>query len=299
MPERPHPPYLEAFYGISPPGDRIVANLLCSLLVLAITAVDYLTGTELNCSLFYLIPVGVATWYANRLSGLTAAVASSMCWLWSDAASGHIFSTELITGWNLLVRCGVLTVFVQVLARLKAELAAERRLGRIDNLTGALNYRSFREAMLFIMEHPVELGDDRLSWEAMALAYLDLDNFKEVNDRWGHAAGDEVIRNVSALVTRHIRPTDLFARLGGDEFVLALPQGGERSAPGILERLRKALAHYAKESGYPISVSIGVVQGPRPYPPLPELIRQADDLMYRAKHEGKNRIVYAVAQSDG
>jgi two-component system, cell cycle response regulator len=128
-----------------------------------------------------------------------------------------------------------------------------------------------------------------------SLAYLDLDNFKLLNDTQGHAAGDAALKAVAATLTDTVRSTDVVGRLGGDEFAVLLPETPFQGATLVLERVHDCIVRLAQERGWPIAVSVGAVVIRPPYPPLTEALRAADRLMYRAKRAGKSRVVIEPA----
>ena len=129
------------------------------------------------------------------------------------------------------------------------------------------------------------------------LAYLDLDDFKKVNDTAGHDEGDRVLAAVGDVLRRHTRKSDLVARLGGDEFVLLLMNTDRSGALGTLERIRDALRKVIEERSWPITVSVGALSFLEAPATIDEAMQAADALMYRAKSEGKNRVCAEIASS--
>src|SRR5205823_5425701 len=120
--------------------------------------------------------------------------------------------------WNGVTRFATLALASSLVARLHSGILRERLLARTDPLTGAANARTFYEAVA------VEAGRACRAARPLTLAYLDLDNFKQLNDRLGHAAGDAALVHVVQATRLNLRPADLLARLGGDEFALLLPE---------------------------------------------------------------------------
>lgn len=257
-------------------------------LVLVVGAVDLLTGYELAFSLFYLLPVSIIAWFAGRSLGTLAALISSAVWLLADTAAGHEYSHPAIYLWNSLIRLGFFVVVASLLTTLRSMFEHERELARSDYLTGAVNSRSFDElltaeiARLARYQHP------------FTLAYIDLDNFKPVNDRYGHSTGDLALRTVVEHAKRQLRKTDTVARLGGDEFALLLPETDAAAAEAAVSKVQKALLAAMTEHGWPITLSIGVLTCLRPPRTSDDLIRLVDDLMYRAKQGGKNVARFAT-----
>jgi diguanylate cyclase (GGDEF)-like protein len=165
-------------------------------------------------------------------------------------------------------------------------LEREAMLGRKDLLTGARTRRAFRDeaAMLF--------GLASRSGAPSVLGFLDLDDFKTVNDRMGHAEGDRLLECVGATLAESTRSTDIVGRLGGDEFALLLPDTDTASAKLYFDRLHRRLLSVMRDNGWPVGLCIGVAVFTSAPTSDREALRQADSLMYRAKKSGKNRVVY-------
>lgn len=164
-----------------------------------------------------------------------------------------------------------------------------RRLASRDPLTGALNRRAFAERA----DH--ELARRKRQGNALCLAVFDLDHFKQINDRHGHAMGDQVLQAFSQHCREQLRHTDLFARFGGEEFVLLLPDTDEQQASTLLERLREGWAQqvFATPLGsLQVTVSIGLVRIDAD-PPLELWVERADAALYQAKSAGRNRLAIA------
>ncbi|NHC45980.1 GGDEF domain-containing protein [Motilibacter sp. K478] len=162
-------------------------------------------------------------------------------------------------------------------------------LTRRDVLTGLGNRRALDAALRAI-------DSRREPPAAISLAVCDIDDFKHVNDRYGHPAGDEVLRRVAATLDAGRRAGDLVVRLGGEEFVLLLPGAGQRQAAEACERLRAAVAALdldAVSPGLRVTMSVGVATGgPGPaHPRLGALLGTADTHLYEAKRAGKDRVV--------
>jgi diguanylate cyclase (GGDEF)-like protein len=156
-----------------------------------------------------------------------------------------------------------------------------------DDLTGLVNRRRFLEALDSEVEQAARLGS------ALAIVLLDLDDFKGVNDRFGHHSGDRVLEALGALLLDHIRDVDLAARLGGEEFALLLPDIGSSDSVLVAERLCRSLAErpiaWVEGNALSSTASFGVAHY-LPGDNGEDLLRLADDALYRAKGDGKNRV---------
>jgi diguanylate cyclase (GGDEF)-like protein len=162
------------------------------------------------------------------------------------------------------------------------------RLARTDGLTGLLNRRSLEEAL----QH--ELSRAQRYGSSLSLLMLDVDHFKQFNDRHGHPLGDKLLRQVAEVIRTTVREADLPARYGGEEFVVILPETELEAAMSVGERIRQGVAALGGEEGRSqplghLSVSIGVASFPCPCPTPEELVKQADAALYEAKQRGRNR----------
>ena len=164
-----------------------------------------------------------------------------------------------------------------------------RRLSETDSLTGLVNRRAFLAQLAAHLAGPPGPA---------ALLYVDLDNFKLVNDLRGHIAGDDVLKAVARLLRAHTRESDAAARLGGDEFALFLtgitPEAAMRRAAGLAQTAREALADESGDPSRPLSLSVGVAAAdPAGRESATELLDRADAAMYRAKRAGKGDVAAA------
>lgn len=166
-----------------------------------------------------------------------------------------------------------------------------RQLATTDGLTGLANRRRFLEAL----EHEVQRH--RRYGTPLALISIDVDRFKRVNDTWGHAVGDEVLRSLAAICRTEVRDVDTVGRMGGEEFAVLLPDTAPEEAMAVAERLRAAVdAAPLRTTAGPLAVtlSLGVSASP-PCDGADTLLREADRALYRAKAGGRNRVERAFA----
>jgi diguanylate cyclase (GGDEF)-like protein len=252
-------------------------------IVLLIGLADYLTGSEASIALFYLVPIAFGTWLAGRragllLSGFAAVIRLPEIWL-----ATRPFSHPFTSYWNAVVELGFFVVVTCLLERLRATAAREGAMARTDPLTGVLNRRAFVEAATR------EVARAARYHRSLSLAYMDIDDFKKVNDAGGHEEGDRLLAEVAETLRRNLRAVDIIARYGGDEFVLLLPETDDEDADAVLDKLMVALRG-AVRGRWPASFSIGAVTIDGPMTSLDQLVRQADDLVYLAKQNGKDRV---------
>jgi len=259
----------------------VVAGLVA---VAGLGYLDFATGPELTPLLFYLAPVVVVTWFAGRRPGLGVAGAATVAWLLTDALTHGDYAHGSIPYWNGLLRLGALAIVAETVARLRAAVARERDQARADPRTGVANLRAFYQLA------DAEITRARRYPHAFSVAYIDLDEFKLVNFRLGHEAGDAVLRSVARALTGVLRASDVVARIGGDQFVVLLPEAGAAAARLTVEKLRQALSDVVPAHGWRITASIGVATFLVPPESVDALLAAADRLMYQAKQSGKNTI---------
>jgi diguanylate cyclase (GGDEF)-like protein len=267
---------------------KTLLTVLGGGLVLAVGILDHLTGTEISIAVFYLVPVALVTWFAGRCSGLVMLALSAMTWLITDWTAGHVYSHPLIQYWNAAETLGFYLAVTFTLSAVKKALEAAQMYARTDSLTGISNSRAFRE----VVNREIERA--RRYSHSLSFAYIDLDDFKSVNDRFGHSVGDELLQLVAKSMMGSIRETDTIARLGGDEFAILLPESGPQAARYFIERIRHTLSRDVQEHGRPVTFSMGVVTFVKPPLNVNEAIRIADTLMYSAKNSGKNSVKFEV-----
>jgi len=172
----------------------------------------------------------------------------------------------------------------------RAQLERTEKSAMTDWLTALYNRGAFNSAA-----HR-ELRRAQRYRQQLSLVLFDLDDFKLVNDRFGHEKGDLVLREIGLLLRRSVRDVDVAARYGGEEFAVLLPETGRLGARAVAERVRAALARHGvlRDEGCdepPVTVSAGIAVYPEDGEELGDLLRQADVALYRAKAEGKNTIV--------
>ena len=266
-----------------------IMGLVAALLVL-VAWLDVITGAEVAFSIFYLVPIILASWYLRWLHAVIAVLASGLLWLAADQISGNAYEVSAVQYWNGAVRTGIFFVVAFIVTGLKNALEHERDLARTDALTGVANSRYFFELARR------EQRRARRYRTPITVVYLDLDGFKKINDTQGHDAGDEVLTLVARGIAESVREIDVVARLGGDEFVILLPQADAEGARIVLGRMDKELLD-VRSAGWDIAWSIGVATFAVPPDDVEDLVRAADRLMYSVKHAGGGVRFAAISPS--
>jgi diguanylate cyclase (GGDEF)-like protein len=182
---------------------------------------------------------------------------------------------------------GTFNTMAEKLQKDQAELAD---LSHRDGLTGLDNYREFRRQLSEEAQRSLRYG------RPFSLLMLDLDHFKQVNDTYGHLAGDEALRSLAGLIRREVRPVDRIARYGGEEFAIILPETATAGALATAERIREILATRPipvnGEREVTLTVSIGVGTYPDDADTEERLVGAADQALYVAKNGGRNRVIH-------
>lgn len=254
--------------------------------VFVVAWVDRQTGGDVSFLALYALPVLLAALSSGLRHGLVASFAAAVAWAFARSPSGDPAG---MVAWNVLNRAS-LFVTVAFLAELYRR---EARTAREDPLTALPNRRAIVE----------RLGDALVRLEqgggSFAVAMLDLDGFKAVNDQEGHEAGDAVLRSVAGALRGATRPGDLAGRIGGDEFILLL----QRVQPDQVEALvRRFLQGITRSCGSPGGLAVGASAGAlivtSPPPSVDVVLREADLALREAKDLGRGRVVVRRSFAD-
>jgi diguanylate cyclase (GGDEF)-like protein len=267
--------------------------LITHVLVFGLGIIDYLTGPEIAFSIFYLLPVMLCAWFVDRRWAIFNSLASAVVWFIADISCREWDLLSWVLYWNALVIFGVFVITAYIASSLKQSLISETNLARTDYLTGVANLRYFYELA------ETELKRARRFNHPLTLAYMDIDNFKFVNDRLGHAAGNELLQRVAGTIRSHIRTIDILARVGGDEFVILFPQTGAGTAQSAIQRIQAKLGNLPQAYPWPITFSIGVFTCLTASDSVDAMVSQADRLMYAVKLAGKNSAKFEVLPDPG
>lgn len=263
-------------------------SLLCVILA---GYLDLQTGDRISMILLYSVPILLSSRYCGRVEGIIVAVGAAASWFVFNVLYSRPEASGAILSWNAFNRVGVFALIaytVTLQAKLRISLEREKLRANTDRLTGLLNKGAFRDRV------EGEMNRARRYNHPISLAFIDLDNFKHVNDTQGHARGDKLLQDVAETIVLTIRNTDLVARVGGDEFSVFLPETGEREVRMAIEKLVKALDIMTSQSGWQVTASIGVVTCTEVNDTYDELLGKADKLMYAAKEKGKNAAEFAT-----
>jgi diguanylate cyclase (GGDEF)-like protein len=226
----------------------------------------------------------MATWAADHKTGLFMSFVSALTLLGAEIAAGQTYSHPVFYFLNTLVRALFYVVVVYLVSELQKSRKEEQLAARTDFITGAVNARYFNELL------QMEISRIRRYPHPITLVYVDVDNFKLVNDLFGHRIGDEVLRCIAMALKAQLRITDTVARLGGDEFVLLLPSTRQPEARVVVSKMYTHLSETMRQRNWPVTFSMGVVTCEfSPYS-AEQLVNMADELMYEVKNSTKNAV---------
>ena len=255
------------------------------LMFAAVTVLRYLVAPEVYLAAAFLVPVSFAAWFLSAGAGWLTAFASAIVlaiYGWHhDSSSGHG-----VAYLNSVIDLCMFSFFVFIFSEVRMLYRREQALSLRDPLTGLMNRRALIST--------VAMENRRMArhHNPLTLAYLDLDDFKKINDGFGHNVGDALLQDIAQVMKKNVRGTDFVARLGGDEFVIVLPETDTTAARSVMSKLSEKLFQQMQELDHAVTFSVGAVTFEVPLTTAAEMIRASDETMYLAKQRGKDRIEY-------
>jgi diguanylate cyclase (GGDEF)-like protein len=269
---------------LSGSGAKILIYPAVVLGLLAVGALDYFTGSDVHVVSLYFIPLALAGRRLGRTGAAISSLLSTIIWLAMLYANGVRYPHSYIWLVNFLTQGAGFLTLAMLVALLSETLRKEQANSRTDPLTG------LRNRLAFFEQAGMALSLCNRNARPVALAYIDLDNFKNVNDTLGHARGDALLQKCGAIIAESLRATDIASRIGGDEFVVFLPETSAENAVALMERVLRTLETCADFQRADVTATIGIVAQVAARSGLEQLLQSADAQMYSAKKDGKNRI---------
>jgi diguanylate cyclase (GGDEF)-like protein len=267
---------------------KTTVAIVSVLLLFLLCWLDYITG-DYSLIIFYLIPVSLTAWFISKEIGVFFCVLSLLARITADFSTSPAIQRSSLHYWNLFIEFLFLIIMSVLFSVLKNKLDSEKILARVDPLTKAINRRSFFDLA------ELEINRAHRYGHPFAIAYIDLDNFKEINDQYGHSTGDKLLIAVANTINSNIRNTDILARFGGDEFVILLPETTGEAAQATLDKVHRQLRETMSNHSWRVTFSIGAISYRRPPKNVEEAVRGADTLMYKVKRSGKNRLLHITS----
>lgn len=232
----------------------------------------------------YLLPVGFVAWACGlKIGSVVGFVAVAVEVSVSFVSMGGRHSPDVLMT-VFALELATTTACCFLLAKLRYSLELERSLSRTDALTGTQNSRSFWEVM------EVEIERMKRDSRPLTVMFIDVDNFKKVNDSLGHKEGDRILKCIGQALMGITRSIDAVARIGGDEFAVLLPGADQDAGKLVAERLKTTMNKLNCDASRLATLSIGLATFKTPPDTTETLLHAADLLMYEAKSAGKDRL---------
>lgn len=259
---------------------------LSLLVVLILCFFSAIFSKIIFLELFYVFPITLAAWYGSKKSGLILALLASLL-VFLVKGFQYEFSISNALGYSLpcIISFSVLALLITNFRSVHRE---ECSAADTDYLTSILNARGF------YIELANELLRSSRYKHIFSLAYIDIDNFKFINDSQGHAEGDSLLIEVARCLKEALRTTDIIGRLGGDEFACLLPETKQEEAKAAFLKASKLLQSQMEINDWSVTFSVGLVTFETIPADIREAMKIADDLMYSVKKLKKDNISYTV-----
>jgi diguanylate cyclase (GGDEF)-like protein len=261
------------------------AALLAVFLLFFVGYLDFVTGTEIRIFPLYFIPLMLTARHFGKHESILISLLASLIWLVAMDFAGRVYSHPYVWVVNFVTQGSAFLVVSILYGNLTDALKNEKNYSRLDALTGLLNSRFFYEASA------AKLNLCNRNILPLTLAFIDLDNFKQANDTFGHLYGDKLLALVADIFKNNLRSCDLIARMGGDEFAILLPATDASGANQALEKIRRLIEESPDCACCTVTASIGGITTTNFQNDFEKLLKTADDLMYTVKKKGKNHVV--------
>lgn len=263
---------------------RWLMSLISLSIIILLGIIRVKTDAEFAFASLALLPVIVITWFGGRRYGELFALIATIMWLMSDLTSDKQYSFVWVPWLNATTVLITYSIIVFLLSVVRQQLAREREYATYDFLTGLQNRRTFLEK-----GNSEVLRSTRYN-HPLAVIFLDLDNFKLLNDTNGHNVGDEALRVTANALQKSLRVTDQVGRLGGDEFAAILPEIDYESAVETMHKVHTDINN-ALLSFAPVKASIGIACFEKSGFTFTEMLKLADELMYEVKACNKGNLL--------
>ncbi len=275
------------FSALDKRPDRFVWRMSFSAM-LAIAGVAVTIGNITYLEPFFLLPIVVVSWYGSKKAGVLLAFFSTVTVVVSRQlinAVGLSMEPIIYDGVSHIVAYTILAILI---TNFRSVHRVEVVAADTDSLTNLLNPRGFYAELANELLRSIRYN------RIFSLAYIDIDNFKSINDSLGHSVGDALLKDVANCLKSSLRATDTIARLGGDEYACLLPETEAEAAKKIFLKVRQVLTNSMQSHDWPVSFSAGMVTFEALPGDIKEAIAIADDLMYSVKKNKKDNTAYEI-----
>ena len=281
---------MKTIFSVLDAKHRVWVWVTCITLVCVITVMNNQLLTSVSLEPLLLLPVVIASWYGNLFTGLSVSFITALAILVSyDHALLALPTTDAV--YTALVYLSALSILSILIDNFSAVFKVEEAAAEHDHLTGLLNTRGLTS----LLEE--EIARTKRYRHPFTIAYIDIDNFKVINDSKGHCAGDAILCKLAKIITTSFRESDYIGRIGGDEFVCLLPETKQPDAKVVFDKLQRNLSMAFCNEDTVITFSIGVVTFESAPPSTQTALALVDKVMYRVKKLNKNDAAFQVYSS--
>jgi len=258
--------------------------VLGTVVIFVIEYFDFIAGPKIDISILCIIPISFITWELGKLSGIILAILSASAWALTDLIHKNFEINYYYEIWSFLFHSFFFVIISLLLNKIKNQLNREKINARKDQLTGLGNLKGFFDTAM------QSLKNCRENNCFLSLVYIDCDNFKYINDTFGHLVGDNVLITIAKILLENSGKSEYAARLGGDEFVVLYIDQKHDDVINNFTEIQKKLLQSMNNNNWPVTFSIGIASFQSPPESVKFIIEKADELMYKAKKNGKNNI---------
>jgi diguanylate cyclase (GGDEF)-like protein len=283
------PRYSRNSGGIFSSLDKRVVFVFALLLEAAIFWHDYVASPLISFELYYFAPIAITAWYVGRIPAYVLAALSSL-------TRAHLYATmfakdgQWLYAYDFLLDSLLFFLVAYLILQFTRLVSKLTNESHTDHLTGVNNRRHFFEA------GAAEVSRSFRYKYPLTLVYIDIDNFKRINDSHGHSRGDQLLADLAKAMREGLRASDVLGRIGGDEFAIVLPHTNLPQAELFVQRMREELEAVVAPFNPRVTLSVGVVvYSADKSLTLDDLISKADKSMYSIKHATKDAASFAMA----
>ncbi|MGF1572318.1 MAG: GGDEF domain-containing protein [Sumerlaeia bacterium] len=254
-------------------------------LILVIGFIDYITGMDIRVFALYFIPISIMGWRSHERDSWFTSILCTLAWAFSKSVEINSSHDAFVWSWNISVMFLTFHLIGSLISRMRAYVEDLKMAASKDALTNLFNRREF------IAKFSQELTLKHSRNKPMVLMFIDLDDFKDINDTLGHDAGDRVLVSLSRVLESSLRSSDVAGRLGGDEFAVLLNETNKASGEIVIRSILKKLETAGPDESPQIKCSIGAISFSEPPSNPLKALRAADQLMYQVKKTGKGHFI--------